>query len=195
MTTKTMLAGLKSSLVLLLIGTANMAHSIEEPGYQVVESIDAIEIRSYSPVVQAVTNLPDSSESSEGFRRLAGYIFGGNDQEQKIAMTAPVRETLGVEHPEMAFTMPVEYALDDLPTPADGRVRLKIEPAKTVAVVQFSGWATRSRVSRYEQELRAVLNNNAIQIVGEASLNQYNPPWTLPFLRRNEIMIEVASSS
>ncbi|MEH6569139.1 MAG: heme-binding protein [Halioglobus sp.] len=172
-----------------------MAHSIEEPGYQVVESIDAIEIRVYAPVVQAVTSLPDSAESSAGFRRLAGYIFGGNDQEQKIAMTAPVQETLGVETPEMAFTMPVEYTLDDLPTPADGRVSLRIEPAKTVAVVRFSGWATSSRVSHYEQELRAVLNNNSIQVVGEASLNQYNPPWTLPFLRRNEIMIEVASSS
>ena len=190
-----MLTGFSWSLVCLLIGTASVAHSIEEPEYQLVESIEAIEIRRYEPVVQAVTRLPDSAESSGGFRILAGYIFGANDQEQKIAMTAPVQETLGVERPEMAFTMPVEYALEDLPTPADGRVRLQIEPAKTVAVVRFSGWATLSRVSRYEQELRAVLNNNAIQVIGEASLNQYNPPWTLPFLRRNEIMIEVASSS
>jgi hypothetical protein len=192
---KSKLAGFSWIFMSALMGATNMAHSIEEPRYEVVESIDAIEIRSYAPVVQAVTSLSDPAASSEGFRRLAGFIFGANDQQQKIAMTAPVQEILGVERPEMAFTMPVEYNLEDLPAPADGRVSLRNEPAKTVAVVRFSGWATRSRVDRFEQELRAVLNLNAIQVIGEASLNQYNPPWTLPFLRRNEIMIEVASSS
>lgn len=188
------LAGFGRLFTYLLMGVASMAHSVEEPQYEVVESIDAVEIRSYAPVVQAVTRLTDTADTAAGFRILAGYIFGANDQEQKIAMTAPVRETLGVDRPEMAFTMPVEYALEDLPAPEDDRVILQNEPAKTVAVLRFSGWATESRVDRFEQELRTVLETNAIETIGGASLNQYNPPWTLPFLRRNEIMIEVASS-
>jgi hypothetical protein len=195
MITTTRLVGLQWLLLITLAGVTGMAHSIEEPKYQVLESIDDIEIRHYGPVVQAVTTLPGRSHTSEGFRRLAGFIFGGNNAEQKIAMTAPVQETLGVASPEMSFTMPGEYLLDDLPTPADSRVSLHNVPAKTVAVVSFSGWATRSRVERFERELRATLSRQSIEIAGEASLNQYNPPWTLPFLRRNEVMIEVALSS
>jgi hypothetical protein len=68
-------------------------------------------------------------------------------------------------------------------------------PARTVAVVKFSGWATQSRTQRFERELRAALTDTSIEIIGTASLNQYNPPWTLPFLRRNEVMIEVARPS
>jgi hypothetical protein len=187
-------AVLSAFLACLLMGVVSMAHSVEEPQYDVLKSIDTVEIRYYAPVVQAVTRLTGTEDTSAGFRILAGYIFGANDQEQKIAMTAPVRETLTAESPEMAFTMPVEYALEQLPAPKDERVILQNEPAKTVAVLRFSGWATDSRVDRFEQELRAILATNAIETTGVASLNQYNPPWTVPFLRRNEIMIEVAPS-
>jgi hypothetical protein len=195
MITKSILYGLQFLAIVMLLGAAGVAESIEEPQYRVLESIDEIEIRHYQATVQAVTRLPGKSSSSEGFRRLAGFIFGGNDQEQKIAMTAPVQEKLGAERPEMAFTMPSEYTLEDLPTPADSRVSLHNVPAKTVAVVTFSGWATSSRVARFERELRATLKRSDIATTDEVSLNQYNPPWTLPFLRRNEIMIEVAPSS
>ena len=195
MTAESIQYGLKWPLVVILIGVTGMAHSIEEPQYRVLESIDKIEIRRYQPVVQAVTTLPGRSHSSAGFRRLAGFIFGGNNQEQRIAMTAPVGETLGAATTEMAFTLPGKYTLEDLPRPSDSRVKLHNVPARTVAVVTFSGWATRSRITHFEQELRAALNRGSIEITGEASLNQYNPPWTLPFLRRNEIMIEVAESS
>jgi hypothetical protein len=187
--------GLKWSLALILLGVTAMANSIEEPQYKVIKSMEEVEIRHYQPVIQAVTTLPGRSHSSTGFRRLAGFIFSGNDQEQKIAMTAPVQETLGETSTEMAFTMPGQYTLQDLPRPDDSRVELRNVPARTVAVVTFSGWATRSRVDHFEQELRAALGRDTIEITGEASLNQYNPPWTLPFLRRNEIMIEVAVSS
>jgi hypothetical protein len=195
MITTTRLIDLKVLLFIVLAGVSGMAHSIEEPQYEVLQSIDGIEIRQYQAVVQAVTTLPGTSHTMEGFKRLAGFIFGGNNKEQKIAMTAPVQETLGENSAEMAFTMPNEYRLGDLPTPTDSRVSLHNVPARTVAVVKFSGWATQSRTQRFERELRAVLTDTAIKIIGTASLNQYNPPWTLPFLRRNEVMIEVALPS
>ena len=180
------------ALVLIAIsGFSHMANSIEEPRFELIQALGDIEIREYEPVIQAVTQLPGSSSSSEGFRRLAGFIFGGNEQEQKIAMTAPVQETLGTAKPTMAFTMPAQYSVAQLPTPDDDRVTLLEVPAKTVAVVSFSGWATDAKVARYERQLREGLSENAIEVTGDSSLNQYNPPWTLPFLRRNEIMIEI----
>ena len=189
------LASLMRVLAFALLGVAGMAHSVEEPQYSVLESVGNVEIRQYDPMIQAVTRLPDNSQSSEGFRRLAGFIFGGNDQQQSIAMTAPVQETLGATRPVMAFTMPGQYTLEDLPTPQDSRITFHKVPARAVAVVSFSGWATSARVTRFESELLENLESNGIEIAGETTLNQYNPPWTLPFLRRNEIMIEVAPSS
>ncbi len=186
--------GLMWPLVFMFIGGSGMAHSVEEPQYRVLDSIGNVEIRQYPPVVQAFTVLPGGSKSATGFRRLADFIFGGNDREQKIAMTAPVQESLGGEVTEMAFTMPGKYALEDLPRPTDDRVKLHNVPARTVAVVTFSGWASRSRVTRFEQELREALERDTIEVTGEALLNQFNPPWTLPFQRRNEIMIEVGVS-
>ena len=195
MITTTRVIDLKVLLFIVLAGVTGMAHSIEEPQYEVLQSIDGIEIRQYQAVVQAVTTLPGASHTTEGFKRLAGFIFGSNDKEQKIAMTAPVQETLGENSSEMAFTMPNEYMIEDLPTPTDSRVSLHNVPARTVAVVTFSGWATQNRTERFEQELRDTLTDSSIKIIGAASLNQYNPPWTLPFLRRNEVMIEVARPS
>ena len=182
-------------LMIGISGFSHMANSIEEPDYELIRELGDIEIRHYSPAIQAVTILPGSSSSSEGFRRLAGFIFGGNEREQKIAMTAPVQETLGDTQPTMAFTMPAQYSLEELPRPEDDRVKLQRLEARTVAVVSFSGWATQAKVARFERELRSALAANEIEITGDTSLNQYNPPWTLPFLRRNEVMIEVDSPS
>ena len=180
---------------LIISGFSHMANSIEEPRYELVQAIGDVEIRQYQATIQAVTVLPGKASSSEGFRRLAGFIFGGNEQEQAISMTAPVQETLGAATPTMAFTMPAQYSMEELPIPSDNRVTLQTVPAKTVAVVTFSGWATSSRVASYERQLRRALELNAFATLGSSSLNQYNPPWTLPFLRRNEIMIEVRQPS
>lgn len=191
----TVSSALRALALVIVGGFSHMSHSIEEPRYEVVKSLEGVEIRHYEPTIQAVTVLPGSASSSEGFRRLAGFIFGGNERQQKIAMTAPVQETLGAPSPTMAFTMPAQYSFEQLPAPDDGRVTLQDVPAKTVAVVAFSGWATRAKVERYERELLKSLKANEISTTGSSSLNQYNPPWTLPFLRRNEIMIEVKLSS
>jgi hypothetical protein len=168
-----------------------MAGDIEEPAYRVVETLDGVELRYYQPTIQAQTDLNSSGETSGGFRRLAGFIFGGNDSGKEIAMTAPVQETLQTESPVMAFTMPGEYTLGELPRPGDTRVVLREIPARTIAAIQFSGWATESRVAEKTKKLMSVLERNQIDPVGTPFLNQYNPPWTLPFLRRNEVAVEI----
>ena len=177
------------SLVTSVMTTQAIA--IEEPVYQVEKAWEAeqIEIRAYAPRIMAVTGMNEDSDS--GFRVLAGYIFGGNAEEQKIAMTAPVQQTMAGEK-EMAFMMPAEYALKDLPQPEDQRVSFREAPAYTAAVIQFSGWASAEKADENWQQLQRFLIAEGIDITGEPTLNQYNPPWTLPFMRRNEIIVQVA---
>ena len=189
--TRRRLSRLLLSLFVIMPGGFAMAGSIEEPEYTLVEKFGPVEIRRYEPTIQAVTRLKHNGQTSSGFQRLAGYIFGGNQTSESIAMTAPVQETLGVMEPEMAFTMPAAYAMEDLPAPQDGRVELREVPARYSAVISFSGWATSSKVTRYKRELMDELSEQGIDAVGASSLNQYNPPWTLPFLRRNEVMVDI----
>ena len=182
---RTLLVSLVASVM------ATQAIAIEEPVYQVEKAWEAeqIEIRAYAPRVMAVTGMNEDSDS--GFRVLAGYIFGGNAEEQKIAMTAPVQQSMAGEK-EMAFMIPAEYALEDLPEPEDQRVSFREAPAYTAAVIQFSGWASAEKADENWQQLRQFLIAEGIDITGEPTLNQYNPPWTLPFMRRNEIIVPVA---
>ena len=177
------------SLVTSVITTQAIA--IEEPVYRVEKAWEAeqIEIRAYAPRVMAVTGMNEDSDG--GFKVLAGYIFGGNAEEEKIAMTAPVQQSMAGEK-EMAFMMPAEYALKDLPQPEDQRVSFREAPAYTAAVIQFSGWASAEKADENWQQLRRFLIAEGIDITGEPTLNQYNPPWTLPFMRRNEIIVPVA---
>ena len=180
------------AILTLVLSPAVMAADIEEPQWELIDKLDTVELRLYQPSIQAVTELRSSASTSAGFRRLAGYIFGGNEQAQSIAMTAPVQETLEKERPIMAFTLPAEYALDDLPAPNDDRVSIVEVPERAVATVRFSGWATGPKVARMQRELLATLSSHDIQPVGLPMLNQYNPPWTVPFLRRNEVSVEIS---
>ena len=177
-------------IVLIALVMATQAFAIEEPVYQVekVWEAEQIEIRAYAPRVMAVTGMNEDSDG--GFKVLAGYIFGGNAEEEKIAMTAPVQQSMAGEK-EMAFMMPAEYALEDRPQPKDQRVSFREAPAYTAAVIQFSGWASAEKADENWQQLRRFLIKEGIEIVGAPTLNQYDPPWTLPFLRRNEIIVPV----
>ena len=181
------------TLVISLVTSVmtTQAIAIEEPVYQVEKAweTEQIEIRAYAPRVMAVTEMTE--DSNGGFRVLAGYIFGGNAEEQEIAMTAPVQQSMAGDR-EMAFMMPAEYALEDLPKPEDQRVSFREAPAYTAAVIQFSGWASAEKADKNWQQLRQFLIAEGIDITGEPTLNQYNPPWTLPFMRRNEIIVPVA---
>ena len=181
------------TLVIGIVGflTVTGTQAIEEPVYSVEKrwEKEQIELRTYAPRLMAVTTM--QGDEDNGFRVLAGYIFGGNAQEQKIAMTAPVQQSMAGQ-PEMAFMMPAEYALEDLPDPDDERVEFRQAPAYTAAVIRYSGWSSAEKADTNWQVLRQFLAAEGIEITGEPTLNQYNPPWTLPFLRRNEIIVPVA---
>ena len=191
--TRQSVRAITTALALLAPLLAPIVNAIEEPAYTVERAWESeqIEIRRYAPRVMAVTTMQGNDD--DGFRVLAGYIFGGNATEQKIAMTAPVQQSMAGKA-EMAFMMPAEYALEDLPTPDDERVGFEEAPAYTAAVIQFSGWASADKADEHWQRLRQFLIAEQIDITGEPTLNQYNPPWTLPFLRRNEIIVPIALS-
>ena len=169
--------------------------AIEEPTYSLVTSWESpdIEIRDYDSRILATTRMTEGQNS--GFRVLAGYIFGGNENEQEIAMTAPVQRTMpGEQEAEMAFVVPRAYSMEELPTPDDSRVEFREEPAYRAAVIRFSGWVNDKKAERYWQTLIAFLEEQGIQPVGDPTLNQYNPPGTPPFMRRNEIIVAVVAS-
>ena len=178
--------------VCLLLPVIAVANSIEEPAWELVDQIGPVELRRYEPSIEARTPLQSSRETTGGFGRLAGYIFGDNVGGEKIAMTAPVTETLVADGPVMSFTMPSAYDMAALPTPHDDSVTLHEVPGRTVAAVRFSGWATGGKVRRFTRELLTTLEQQGITVSGDPSLNQYNPPWTPPFMRRNEITVEVS---
>ena len=198
-------------LIALLVVTtlAGSAMAVEEPAFKHVLRDGAFELRDYPALVAAeVTVTGDQKEAAnKGFRLLAGYIFGANKRRQSIAMTAPVAQQAASEKIAMTapvaqiqnaagvwvirFTMPSAYSLQTLPVPDDSRVRLRnIEPAR-FAVLRFSGLAQPGDVEEKSKELLALVKSHSLRAIGSVALAQYNPPWTLWFMRRNEVMIEV----
>ena len=175
-----------------------MAETLEEPAYEVINAHDGFEVRRYGPTVQARVQTAgrDGGAASGGFRRVAGYIFGGNSERTSIAMTAPVHMWEEDGSGWLAFTMPAAYALDALPAPNDTGVLLTSKPAATVAVARFTGRSTPKKTVRVEATLRASLQREGYAAVGPAVLALYdNPGTTLPFMRRNELHIEVRERS
>jgi len=190
-----------------LFGTDAMA--VEEPAFRSVLHEGAFEVRDYPALVIAeVTVSGDQKEAaSKGFRLLAGYIFGGNKRRQSIAMTAPVAQAPTSEKIAMTapvtqiqsagewvvrFTMPSAYSMDTLPEPNDPKVHLRVLPPTRFAVLQFSGLARKDDVATKTAELEKLAGTHHLRAIGPASLAQYDPPWTLWFMRRNEVMLPVA---
>jgi hypothetical protein len=187
----------------------------EEPEYEVERSLNGLEIRHYGPRVIAETlveNQPDWDVArSEGFRRLASYIFGGNQREQGIAMTAPVSVETGAKKSEriaitapvgtrraaagyvVSFTMPKQYELESLPAPSDERVLLRQVPAERVAVLRFSGRYRSELIHDKQAELVRRARAAGLETVGEPSFAGYDAPSTLPFLRRVEVWVPIAA--
>ncbi|MHC9292689.1 SOUL family heme-binding protein [Mycobacterium sp. LTG2003] len=178
----------------------------EEPPYRAESLADGVEIRHYGPRVAAVTTVGADREAALrlGFGRLAGYIFGDNGGAsrtgrigesgggQKIAMTAPVAQTGGRSDGwDVQFYMPARLTIDTLPEPNDDRVRLTELPAQSVAVLRFSGDRGPGAVTERTVQLREVLRQYGFEADGEPTAWFYDPPWTIPCLRRNEIAIPV----
>ncbi len=167
--------------------------AVEEPDFVTVLSERPFELRDYPALVVAETTAHGAQwpAAREGFRRLAGYIFGANRDRRKIAMTAPVGQTEEASGWVIRFTMPSGHTLETLPAPNDAYVTLRRTPPARMAVLRFSGWARADDVAGKMATLRAWVKRKNLTPAGPATLAQYNPPWTLGFWRRNEVMIPV----
>jgi len=197
-------------LLLSWAGAASRtAFGVEEPKFRVALAEGDLEIRQYPPVIVAETVVEGDwrAAGNAGFRRLADYIFGGNDGGRKIAMTAPVSQhsrgqTIAMTAPVaqerrganwvVAFTMPSEYSLDRLPVPDDPAIRLRPVGERRVGAIRFSGSWDPQRFDAKAAELRRWLESKGETTIGEPVAARYDPPWTPWFLRRNEILFELA---
>ena len=192
-----------------------MGKETREPNWRSIRQEGNIEIRDYDPMIIAEVVIAGERYVAikEGFRVLAGYIFGGNVLQTSITMTAPVMQnntgtkgqTIAMTAPVMqqasnnsqewnvAFVMPPEYTLNSLPVPNDNRVKIHEVQKYQMAVIRFSGFNTDSNLNSHLSELTKWLATNNIQPIGQPIYAFYNPPWTLPFLRRNEVMFRISN--
>jgi len=171
---------------------AFQSDKIETPKYTVLKKYDEFEIRQYDTMIIAQTILPSSSydaSSSMGFRRVASYIFGGNDKNESISMTSPVFMEMG-ENTKMAFVMPKNYKLEALPKPNSGDVQLIVIEPKKYAVIKFSGYASDEKIKEKSQELQNLISREKLTKVGTFQYLGYNPPWKV-IGRKNEIAVEI----
>lgn len=181
--------------------------NVETPTYQIIRAEKNIEIRLYDPVIIAETEITGKREDAigAGFRLLADYIFGNNRVRQDIAMTAPVKQTpnqkIAMTAPvkqksngtswKISFVMPSQHTIKTIPEPNDKRVVLREMPSRKFAVIRFSGTKSDNNLNVHEKQLLDYLGAHDLTPTGVAEYAFYNPPWTLPSIRRNEIMIEL----
>jgi len=173
--------------------------------YEQLRTLDGGEIRRYPQRMRVETTAPDQRSA---FRRLFNYISGDNRGDESISMTAPVQtqkgESISMTTPvrsetaeastdtvRMAFYLPSEYSPETAPEPTQSDVTLVTEPQKRVAVDQFSWYAPEWRVERRTRKLLSTLEREGIEPAGDPYLLRYNDPWTPPFMRRNEVAVEV----
>ena len=186
---------------------------VEQAEYTVVKRMNGYEIREYPAHIVAQTTVRGSlgESMSNGFRIVAGYIFGGNTKKESIAMTAPVvaqkgegsqaSERIAMTAPVIAaaegdsqvisFGMPRSYTLETLPKPNDPRVKIVMIPARKYAVMRFSWYRSDARIKRTQDRLLAALAHDGIVPAGSTAYAGYNAPWTPPWMTRNEVLVEM----
>ena len=201
-------------VAVVLLGAAlwgPIVSNVQQPKHQVVESSGNIEIRDYAPQIVAEAEVAGDRRDAirKGFRIIADYIFGNNTSAQKVPMTAPVTqqgsEKIAMTAPvtqqgdgniwRVRFVMPSSYTIETLPKPNNPAVKLKEIGAKRYAVIRFSGMAGEDNLKRRTEELNAFISAKNLTPLSAPTYAFYNPPWTLPFLRRNEVMVEIHASA
>jgi hypothetical protein len=206
------LATLISSLVLGGCTVFGIRSGTPQPAYTVTGHIGALELRRYGPRLAADVTVPGSEidARSAGFRTLAGYIFGANTKQgggsgtiemtapveqargEKVAMTAPVaQERAGKDGWTVRFFLPAAMTLATAPRPRDPAIHLVEVPPAEMAVLRFSGIPGKEAVATERARLLAAIEASAWKAVGEPVAWFYDPPWTLPWLRRNEVAVPV----
>jgi hypothetical protein len=194
--------------LLSLIMTGGCAGVSEEAKYSVVLKEANLELRQYEPQIVAETIVEGDFDEvgNMAFRRLFGYISGKNRKNEKIPMTAPVaQEKEGEKIPMTApvnqeqrgdrwsitFLMPSHYSMESVPVPVDERVLLRAVPERLMAAITYSGTWRLERYEGHKAKLLEWMRQKRLEQVGEPVYARYNPPFTLWFLRRNEVLIPV----
>ena len=196
---------------------ASTVLATEEPQYVLLEKSEPFELRAYAPLIVAEVKVNGDldSASNQGFRLIAAYIFGKNQVAEKMTMTAPVSIESSDQNKSakiamtapvgivgsaskspgnlwtVSFVMPAEYTLASLPKPLNPQVKIREVPAEKRAVITFSGFYDEEKVQQKTHALRDWMKFRNLRSTGEPQFARYNPPWTLPFMRRNEVMIQV----
>lgn len=184
------------------------ASDVETPDYEVLRKSGDIEIRVYNPMIVAEAAVEGERDEAinRGFRIIADYIFGNNLSSDEVAMTAPVTqqssESISMTAPvtqqsegafwNVRFVMPKNYTMETLPEPVNPEVVLIAVPAKRFAAIRFSGFANQDSLDRHTAQLREYIAEQNLASINTPQYAFYNAPWTLPFMRRNEVMIEIA---
>jgi len=166
--------------------------SIEKLPYKVIKEYDDFEVRQYETALFSSVVLSDTTyeeSSSKGFRVLAGYIFGGNDTGEKIAMTSPVAMEIG-DSTKMSFMVPSGYTEETLPKPNNGKIFFEKKEGTVMAAIRFGGWANDARIEEYKQKLIALLKKEGIAHAETFQYLGYNPPYAV-INRRNEVVVEL----
>jgi effector-binding domain-containing protein len=180
----------------------------KEPKFALRQQKNDYEIREYAPYIEARVRVSGTYREAEtaGFRILAEYIFGGNTSKQSIAMTAPVSEqkseAIAMTAPVsetvtdnnervVSFVMPEEYTRATLPTPNDKRIEIVEVPAHTSAVLRYSGYSNAENVEHMKAKLLECMKRDGLAVVNPARSARYNPPWTPPFMMRNEVLVDI----
>lgn len=201
---------LASVIVLTFVGFligSEVINNVEQPKYEVLSQKNNIEIRQYEPnLIAEVKKTGNRKEAiSAGFKDLADFIFGNNKSSDKISMTAPVQQSAGesismtapvqqLKHNDewlISFVMPSKYQKSNLPLPNNPNVKIIEIPSKKYAAIVFSGTNSNENVYKHEKELEKYIKENALIATGVSKYAFYNHPLTLPFMRRNEVLIEI----
>lgn len=180
------------SFVIIQIFAINSQLNIETYPYTVEKKYDKFEIRNYEASLFTSVKISANefkNASKEGFTILAGYIFGGNEKNEKIAMTSPVSMSLE-DSMTMMFMVPKQNKKETLPQPNESLIEFREEPAKTVASISFGGWANDKKIEDYKKQLKKALDAQGIIYTNQFYFLGYNAPYEF-FNRKNEIIVEL----
>lgn len=180
-------------LLLTTILSGGTAMATEEPTYDVLLETRHYEVRRYQPYIVAEVDVDEEFEraGASAFRVLAAYIFGDNEPQQKMNMTAPVESAESDAPYTYSFVMERKYTMESLPKPTNPDIRLVQRPARIMAVHRYSGGWSEERYREHEQTLLDALAADRVGTKGAPVFARYNAPFTPWFLRRNEIMVEI----
>ena len=180
------------AFVLVQLFAMKGQRNIETYPYVVQKKYDLCEIRNYEATLFTTVKLATKKykeSSSKGFSLLAGYIFGNNKRNEKIAMTSPVAMTIE-DSVTMMFMVPKKFKKETLPQPNQLQIEFKEEPAKTVAAIVFDGWANDEKIEKYKEKLKAALDAEGITYTNRFYFLGYNAPYEV-FNRKNEVIVEL----